>query len=244
MRLTGLFWIAPLFSARAIPGSIRTGVIVVFAILLWPAAAGPAAASAEVNASTLLSEMGIGLVLGLGAAIFVGAAESAGDALAVQMGLSGANVVDPMSLTQLPVLGQLLGLFVTALILSCGGHLVMLGALYRSFELLPLGTPIALESGTLAAVALGGRLLGLGLCLAAPVVGAMMVGNVALGILARTVPQLNVLMVAFPLQIALGLVALAAALPAMAAGFSGWPGEYSDLAARLLRALTPAGSGP
>lgn len=242
LRLTGLLWLAPLFSGRAIPGGIRTAVLVALALLMWPSAvAAPGAEAARVTAAGILSELGVGLTLGLGAAIFVGAAEAAGDTLAVQMGLSGANVVDPMSQTQLPVLGQLLGLFATALILSTGGHLVMLGALHRSLEILPPGQPIALDAGAMAVVGLGGSLLALGLRLAAPVVAAMMMGNVALGILARTVPQLNVLMVAFPVQIALGLVVLASTLPVMAAMFAGWPGEYEALAGGLLRALIPAG---
>lgn len=241
-RLTGLLWLAPLFSGRAIPGGIRTAVLVALALLLWPSAAAAAGAEgARVTAAAVLSELGVGLTLGLGAAIFVGAAEAAGDTLAVQMGLSGANVVDPMSQTQLPVLGQLLGLFATALILSTGGHLVILGALHRSLEILPPGHPVALQGGALAVVGLGGTLLELGLRLAAPVVAAMMLGNVGLGILARTVPQLNVLMVAFPVQIALGLAVLAAILPVMAAMFAGWPGEYEAVAGSILEAFLPGG---
>lgn len=245
LRLTGLLWVAPLFSGRAIPGGVRTALMASLVFLLWPSAwAAPGAAEASVNPVTVLSELAIGLALGLGAAMFVGAAESAGDMIAVQMGLSGANVVDPMSQTQLPVLGQLLGLFATALILSTDGHLVILGALHRSLEILPPGRPVAVQEGAWAMVALGGSLLELGLRLAAPVVGAMMVGNVALGVLARTVPQLNVLMVAFPVQIGLGLVVLAAALPAMAGLFADWPARYGAVAAELLEALRPAGSAP
>lgn len=241
-RLSALLWAAPLFSARTIPGRVRTALLVTLTLLLWPAAA--AGQGAAVNAATILSELGIGLMLGLGAAIFVGAAEAAGDMLAVQMGLSGANVVDPMSQTQLPVLGQLLGLLATTLLLASGGHLAILGALHRSLEVLPPGSRLDLGAGAMAAVALGGRLLELGLRLAAPVVAAMMVGNVALGILARTVPQLNILMVAFPVQIGLGLVVLALTLPAMAGAFSGWTQDYGSVAAALLDALTPEATAP
>lgn len=244
MRLTGLLWVAPLFSGRAIPGSVRTALLVCLSFLLWPAAsAAPGAEAARVTGVTVLAELGVGMALGLGAAIFVGAAEAAGDTLAVQMGLSGANVVDPMSQTQLPVLGQLLGLFATALILATGGHLVILGALHRSLEILPPGRPLDVGEGMLAVAALGGTLLELGLRLAAPVVGAMMVGNVALGILARTVPQLNILMVAFPVQIALGLFVLAATLPVMATAFADWPADYGAVVGGLLDALAPEGRG-
>lgn len=242
MRLTGVMWIAPLFSARTIPMAIRTAVLVLLTILLWPAAmAAPGADAARVTAATLVSELAVGLTLGLGAAIFVAAAEAAGDMLAVEMGLSGANLVDPMSQTQLPVLGHLLGLTVTMLILSTGGHLVILGALHRSLEVIPPGAPIDIEPGTMAVARLGGTLLTLGLRFAAPVAAAMMISNAALGILARTVPQLNVLMVAFPVHIAVGLFVLAATLPLVGAAFGHWPEQYGSLAGRLLQSFAVPG---
>ena len=242
IRLTGLMWIAPVFSGKAIPTAIRTAVTVVLVFLLWPAAAAhPTATAVEMTAGTVLVELCVGMTLGLGATIFVAAAESAGDMLAVQMGLSGANVVDPMSQTQLPVLGHLLGLFATTLILATGGHLVILRALHGSLELIPLGHPVDIEAGAMAVVALGGRLLALGLQFAAPVVAAMMMGNAALGILARTVPQLNVLMVAFPVQIGVGLFVLAGTLPLIAGAFGAWPDTYGQMAGELLRAFAVEG---
>ncbi len=242
LRLTGLVWIAPVFSSRSIPMKIRTAVLVILTIVLWPvAAAVPGTAAAQVTASTIATELVVGLTLGLGAAIFVGAAELTGDLLAVQMGLSGANVVDPMSQTQLPVLGQFLGLFVTLMIIATGGHLVILGAIHRSLEVIPPGTTVNLKGAPAAVIHLGAALLLLGLRFAAPVVAAMMIGNVILGILARAVPQLNVLMVAFPLQIALGLFALAITLPLVATMFGAWPHQYGSIAARILAGFAPRG---
>lgn len=242
MRLTGLVWIAPLFSARTIPTAVRTAVLVLLTILLWPAAVAiPGAGTAQVTAATLVSELAVGLTLGLGAAIFVAAAEAAGDMLAVEMGLSGANLVDPMSQTQLPVVGHLLGLTVTMLILATGGHMMILGALHRSLEIIPPGAPIDVARGAVAVARLGGTVLALGLKFAAPVIAAMMVSNAALGILARTVPQLNVLMVAFPVHIAVGLFVLAATLPLVAASFGSWPDQYGSMAGDLLRSFALQG---
>lgn len=241
LRLGGLVWIAPLFSERSIPTAVRTTVVVVLTLLLWPSAMAAATAGAgappHVTASTVLSETLIGLILGFGAAIFVGAAQAAGDMLAVQIGLSGANVVDPGSSTQLPVLGEILGLMVVALILATGGHLAMLGAVHDSLALIPPGGHIGFQEGALTTVQLGGTLLALGLRFAAPVVAAVMIANAVLGILARTVPQLNVLMVAFPVQIALGLFVLAASLPFVASAFGDWPRTYGSLSSTLLQHL-------
>ncbi|MFQ5538172.1 MAG: flagellar biosynthetic protein FliR [Gemmatimonadota bacterium] len=242
-RLTGLLWLAPVFSSRAIPGKIRVAAALLLTFMLMPLAAESLPRGTELTAPHILSEILIGMILGLGAAIFVGAAEAAGDMLAVQMGLSGANVLDPMSETQLPVLGQFLGLFTVSLMLATGGHLVILDSLTASFAVLPLGSGLQTSPGVAAVIRLGGSLLWLGLKFAAPVVAAMMVGNVALGILARTVPQLNVLMVAFPVQIAIGLFVLGAALPLMAGFFGGWNGMYRELVGGLLSRFGP-GPGP
>jgi flagellar biosynthetic protein FliR len=246
LRLTGLIWVAPLFSAHAIPNTIKVTVLVLLTGLLWPAAmaaAGAAGGTPRVDAASMVTELCLGLTMGLGAAVFVAAAESAGDMLAVQMGLSGANVVDPMSRTQLPVLGQMLGLFATMLILSTGGHLAILSALRDSLDVLPLGGPVDGRQGALAVVGLGASLLSMGLRFAAPVVAAMMMSNAALGVLARTVPQLNVLMVEFPVQIGVGLFVLAATLPLVATAFGAWPNTYGSVVSGLVRAFLPAGGG-
>lgn len=238
LRIGAVFWVAPVFSARVLPMPMKAGLAVLMTVLLWhPPAAG---SLVQVTTVTVLSELLIGMTLGLGAGIFVAAAEASGDMVAVQMGLSGANVVDPMSQTQLPVIGQYFALFVTALILATGGHLAILGAMASSFHTLPVAAPIDFAGGIWAVVGLGGTLLWLGLRFAAPVIGALMISNAALGIMSRAVPQLNVLVISFPVQIAVGLFVLVGTIPLIALVFQDWPAMYMGLAADLLDALTPA----
>ncbi len=244
-RLTGLLLVAPVFSSRVLSVRLRAALLLLLSVVLLPAAgAGGGAGWVRATPTALATEAVVGIVLGLGAALFVAAAESAGDMLAVQMGLSGANVLDPSSATQLPVVGQFLGLFVVALLVATGGHLEMLEALAASFRALPPGADLQTREGLMAAVRLGSVQLFLGLRFAAPVVAAMMIGNTALGILARTVPQLNVLLMAFPLQIGIGLLTLALTLPLLAAFFGGWAGRYEGVVSGALEALLPAGGGP
>ena len=143
----------------------------------------------------------------------------------------------------MPILGQFLGLFVTVLILASGGHVVILAALSRSLEMLPAGAPLDLEGGIKSVIDLGATLLWLGVRMAAPVIAAMMIANTTLGVLARTVPQLNVLMVAFPVQIGIGLFMLGATLPVITKSFVGWDATYEDLASSILQSLTPSEGG-
>lgn len=246
-RLSGLLLVAPLFSSRAVPMRIRTGVLLLLTLVLLPEALSAAVEGTggmpHLGAATLGTEAVLGLTLGLGAAVFIAAAESAGDMLAVQMGLSGANVLDPISSTQMPVIGQFLGLFATALLLASGGHLALLEVLHRSLQAFPPGGPVNLEGGVTATVALLGSQFVLGLRFAAPVVAAMMIGNAVLGVTAKTVPQLNVLMLAFPLQIGIGLVTLGLSLSLIAAFFGDWPEQYAELISRVLERFVPTGGG-
>lgn len=236
-RFSGLFLVAPVFSAAVVPVRVKAALTLLLTVLLGPVALGAAAPDASLTPATILTELVVGLTLGLGAAVFVAAAEAAGDMMAVQTGLSGASLVDPLTRNQVPVLGQLLGLTTLMLILALDGHVLMLEALHRSLVMVPPGATADFAGGAANAVHVGSTLFLLGLQFAAPVIGALMIGHVALGILARTVPQLNVLMMAFPLQIAVGLFVLAVTLPAVATAFTSWPESYGGLVGEMLERL-------
>ena len=236
-RFGGLFLIAPVFSAAVVPVRIKTALTVLLSVVLLPVALETMATPLAFTPETVMTEVVVGLTIGLGAAVFLGGAEVAGDLMSIQMGLSGASIVDPLSQNQVPVVGQLLSLTTLVLILALDGHLFMVEAVHRSFELIPVGSIADFQANAANAVRIGSSLFLLGLRFAGPVIGALMVGQVALGILARTVPQMNVLMMAFPLQIAVGLFVLAASLPAVATAVSSWPDIYGEFVAELLGRL-------
>jgi len=242
MRMTGLVMAAPVLSARSVPMTMRATIALVFTVLLLPAAipASPGEA-VGVTAATLTGEFTIGLLLGLGAAVLLGAAEAAGDLMAVQVGLSGANVLSPSAETQVPIVGQIMGLMVLTAIVTTGGHVVLIQILALSLDIAPAGQLTGLADGLSEAVGIGSRLLGIGLLLSAPVVAVSLVGNVALGILSRAVPQLNVLQIAFPVQIALGLVVLGSAVPLLGPLLSLWSDDYAGWALPLLELVGPGG---
>lgn len=239
-RLGGMVLIAPLFSSRAVPMKLRTATIVLFTVVLLPVARANAQATPAITPLAMLSETLIGFGLGLGTALVIGAASAAGDMMSVQMGLAGASVFDPMTNIQVPVLGQFMTAFTTLLLFSSGGHLVMLHGLGTSLDIMPVGTIPDLSAGLLAMARLGGQLLSLGVMFAAPVTAATMLTNVALAILTRAAPQLQIITVAFPLQIIAGLFTLAAALGLTAVWFTGWATWHDGF---LQRTLGPMLSG-
>lgn len=242
MRMTGLVLAAPLLSARTIPMTVRATVALVFTVLLLPAAVpASGAAAVPLTAANFVGEFTVGLLLGLGASVLLGAAEAAGDLMAVQIGLSGANVLSPSAETQVPIVGHVMGLMVLTAMVTTGAHLVLIQILALSLDLAPAGQLAGLAEGISEAVGIGARLLGVGLLLSAPVVAVSLVGNVALGILSRAVPQLQVLQIAFPVQIALGLIVLGMTVPFLGPLLSFWPEDYAGWAVPLLELIGPGG---
>jgi flagellar biosynthetic protein FliR len=237
-RITGVVAVAPIFSGRYIPVQMKAAFTVLMVLLMLPAATAVAPADLRVTAGAIMTELLVGFTLGFAAGILIHAAEVAGDFVAVQTALSGANLLDPLSETQMPVLGQFMGITATAVFLSVGGHRVVLDATAVSLEIIPSGQLPRLE-GILPLVELGSRMFALGLQMSAPVIGAVTIGNVALGVLARTVPQLNILMTAFPLQIGVGLLVLSVSLPLLGHLFAEWPAELRGISEDILIQMAP-----
>jgi flagellar biosynthesis protein FliR len=240
-RVSGLVMVAPVFSARNVPVMVKTSLVVLFTILLQPVAMAFRPTPPLITPGTILGEILVGFAIGLGAAVLVGAAEAAGELLAIQIGLSGAAIVDPLTNSQGPALGPFMQLFVLTILLGLDAHLVMLDAVASSVQHLPVGSTLDLSGGAASMVSLGSTLFALGLRFAAPVVAAVLIANVALAVLSRVAPQLNILSVAFPIQIAIGLFALAASLPFIARWFGGWQGAYGEMLMRVIGAFTGAG---
>lgn len=240
-RVGGVLLVAPVFSGRPVPHMLRAALLVGFTVLLLPiglaGVTADAAAAPAVTPATIVAETLVGFAVGLGAAVLVGAAEVAGDLLSLHMGLSGATLLDPMTQRSVPLLSEFTRFFAVAVLLSLDGHLLMLEALAATVEWAPVGGTVDGAAGAWAMVSLGSRLFVNGLQFAAPVTAAVLVSNVALGILARAVPQMNMLMVAFPIQIGIGLLTLGVALPLIGTTFLAWPSAYEGMVTRILDAL-------
>jgi flagellar biosynthetic protein FliR len=241
-RVGGLVMIAPMFTSKAVPVAVKTAITVLLTLLLHPLAVSAAnGVIPQITPETFLGETLVGFGLGLGAALLVGAASVAGELMGVQVGLSGAAVLDPVNNTQGNVLGTFTNLFAITLLFAVDAHLVMIDAIGRSLNVISLGSGLH-AAGMLAMVKSGSVLFGLGLQFAAPVVAAVLVGNTALAILTRAAPQLNLFSVAFPIQIGIGLTALAAAIPFIGAFYHGWSGVYNNTLDHVFHAFTHGGA--
>lgn len=236
-RVGGMVLVAPVFSTKNVPTAVKTCIIVLLTALLQPMALAQTHVIPQITPETFVGETLVGFGLGLGAALLVGAASVAGDLMGMQIGLSGAAIFDPINNSQENVLGVFGNLFAITLLLAVDAHLVMIDAIAHSVRVIPIGSGLNPE-GLRAMVKSANVLFALGLQFAAPVVAAVLVANTALAILSRAAPALNILSVAFPIQIGVGLFALAAAIPFIGAFYHGWSGVYNDTLDHVFAALS------
>lgn len=233
-RLGGLLALAPAFSSRSVPVALRASLLFVLTLLMLPVALGSQPAAPEFTVAAAARELLIGAALGLGAAVFVGAAEVAGELLSVHTGLAGAAALDPLTFESVPVLGPFAHLFAVVALLAVDAHLLMLDAAAESLRVIPLGAEVDVAGGLAAMVGAGSTLFVLGLQFAAPVIAVVLLANVALAVLNRVVPQLNALALGFPLQIGVGLLVLSASLPLLGAFFTHWDSAYGAMVSGLV----------
>jgi flagellar biosynthesis protein FliR len=236
-RMGGLVLVAPVFATKTLPVTVKTAIILLLTVLLVPFALTQNTAVPAITPETFIGDSLVGFALGLGAALLVGAASLAGDIMGTQIGLSGAAILDPTNNTSENVLGVFGNLFAVTMLLAVNAHLVMIDAVARSLHAIPLGSGLH-AAGLLAMVKSASLLFGLGLQFAAPVVAAILIANTALALLSRAAPQLNLLSVAFPIQIGVGLVALSASIPFVGAFYHGWAGVYTNTVDQMFSALT------
>lgn len=160
----------------------------------------------------MLQQMLIGIGMGFAAKIVFTAFDMAGEFIGFQMGLGFATFYDPLSASQTPVISEFIGLLALLLFLSMNGHLLYLATLAQSFSAIPV-TSSPLGAGSwLNLVELGGKIFSAGLLLSLPIIVALMITNMALGVLTRAAPQLNLFALGFPLMLIGGFVALAISL--------------------------------
>jgi flagellar biosynthesis protein FliR len=244
LRVGGLLLVAPAWSAQAVPMRLRTALLVIFAVLLLPAAKSTANLPAlRITPATFLAETGIGFVIGMAAALVIAAAEFAGELMTTTIGLSGAAIFDPINNTQGAILQQFMQLLALIIVMIGGGHIMMLQAVAQSFVSMPLGAPIDLGGGFQAIVISAKSIFSTGLQFAAPVIAAVLLMNIALAVLGRAAPQLNIMSLAFPLQIGLGLLTFAGSLAVIVHAMSDWtPGFGATLESftRASRTAIPA----
>ncbi|MDR2188561.1 MAG: flagellar biosynthetic protein FliR [Azonexus sp.] len=222
-RVLAFIATVPLWSTAVIPQRTRLilGLAITLAIapLLPPMPAVQPATLAGLW--ILLQQMLVGIGMGFAARIVFSAFDLAGEFMGFQVGLGFATFYDPLRGSQTPVVAEFMNLMTLLLLLSMNGHLLYFATLAQSFVAIPVSaTPLAAESW-INLVNLGGHIFSAGLLISLPVVVAMMTTNLALAVLTRAAPQLNIFALGFPMTLIGGFFVLAVGLNYMATPIQG-----------------------
>lgn len=235
VRVGGIFTVGPVFGNANVSPMVRVGMAAALAFVFLPMASFDASHIDFLSLFLVVAkEALVGVVMGFLASMMFTGIQMAGAFIDLQIGFGFANIVDPMMKQHNAVIGQLYNFAAMLLFLAMNGHHLMIRGLADSFSVLPLGHMVVTPHATAGILSVFAALFLAALKIGAPVVGAIFLTDVALGILARTVPQLNVFVVGFPAKLTVGLLAVMAVLPM---AFGVMTGLFSGLEHDLVRLL-------
>lgn len=214
-RILAVLVTAPVFNNGALTARIRLVIGLAIGLGMAPALPPmpPIPPGSWLGIAVLAQQILIGVVLGFTLRIVFSAVDMAGSLIGLQMGLSFATFYDPQTSAQTPIVSEFLGLIVLLLFLAMNGHLLTLSVLAESFRLLPISAKPFAGGGLAAMLAWSAILFSAGLMLALPLIAALLIANISLGVLARIAPALNIFAVGFPVTIVSGFAVLMVSLP-------------------------------
>jgi flagellar biosynthesis protein FliR len=214
-RILGMIAAAPLFGHASVPTQVKVILGVLLALIVAPNVPGVPAVDPTAYAGLLIlvQELLIGLAMGFSMRLVFAAVEYAGELASSTMGFSFASFFDPTTQGRSAAISQFMSMVATMAFLAVNAHLVLLAALTESFASLPIsGTPLS-SAAPLELARLGGRIFSAGLQISLPIIAALLITNIALGILTRAAPQLNIFGIGFPITLGVGMLTISVALP-------------------------------
>ena len=214
-RTSGLFMLSPFFGSMNIPVQIKAACAFSFAGVLYPVVNTPVEIPADVwnYAVMLFEELLIGWLIGFVAATALAAINMAGKVMDMQVGYAVVNVMDPTSGQQIALIGSFMYNFAILIMLVVNGHHMIISALAESFNIVPLATAVYNVELSSLIVDVTGAIFLTGMKIAMPVTFAILMINVGMGILARTMPQMNIFVIGIPLHLFLGTGVLLMLMP-------------------------------
>lgn len=215
-RITGLLIMAPVFGHSAIPIRVKTAMIILFSLLMY-FGLGVGFNSPEITVQMaiigILVEFATGAAMGVVLTVFFSAVGYAAGIIAPQMGMAISQLVDPSTQQMQPLISTFFSLIAVTFFLVIDGHHMLLEGLYHSYRLVPLGSFSINAAFTEELTNIGSELFIIAFKLASPVLAIIIFMNIGMAIMARAVPQVNVLVVGFIVTISVGMFVLSVFFP-------------------------------
>ncbi len=211
VRVSSFFVTMPLFSYRSVPAQHRIAFSMVLSWLMYYTIDAQPFEIDGTYFMLIMKEALIGLLIGFVAYMIISAIQIAGGFIDFQMGFAIANVVDPQTGAQSPLMGQYLYTFALLLLLAVNGHHLILDGIYYSYEFMPIGqlwVDFGNENLIEFVIETFNNVFIIAFQMSIPVVATLFLVDIALGIVARTVPQFNIFVIGFPIKIAVSFIVL------------------------------------
>ena len=222
LRVLALFGTLPVLAQRAVPMRLR--VALAFLVALCAQASLPPVVPIPLDSglafTVVLQQILIGVSLGFAVRVVFTAVEFAGELVGLQMGLNFAGFFDPATASQGTATSRFFGTLVAFLFVLSNGHLTLIGALVRSFEVFAVGDSPFAFLHQLQPQRWGAEIFMLGLWIALPLVGMLLFVNLVLGVISRVAPQISVFSVGFPITVSVGLIGMLLTLPLLEQPFA------------------------
>jgi flagellar biosynthetic protein FliR len=215
IRISAILVSAPLFGSKNVPVQMKVGLSCALTLAVLPVIGFREVYLTGVPSlvSAMLGEILIGIIIGFTARLIFAAVQLAGQLVGFQMGFGIVNVMDPQTSTQVAIIAQFQNIITLLVFLALDAHYWFILSIAKSFELIPPLGFCFTDSLMEAIVRLSCDMFVVAAKLAAPIIAALLFTSMALGLIARTVPQMNIFIVGFPLKIAIGLLGVGFSLP-------------------------------
>jgi flagellar biosynthetic protein FliR len=216
LRVGAIMMTAPLFGSKNIPLLLKAGLLLSISMVLFPIInldSIPFLTEVMPFGLGVIGEIILGVTIGLSVRLLFAGIQLAGQLAGFQMGLAIVNVMDPQTSAQVPILAQFNNLIAMMVFLAINAHHWFLRSLMESFRLVPPFNFTLNYSLVEHLMMLGGNMFIIALKIGAPIIATMLITSVALGLIARTVPQMHIFIVAMPLKILIGLLMLSLTAP-------------------------------
>jgi len=220
-RIGACLMVAPVFGARFVPARTRIILAVAITALVVPLIPAPDITPFSPQGFvTVFQQLLIGVALGFALQVVFDALALAGQLLANSMGLSFAFNIDPLRGSSTPALGQLYVILATLTFLALGGHVALIEMLVAGLYTMPIGVTGLGQEGLWALILWGGTLFSGAITIALPGVTALLIVNLAFGVVSRAAPSLNLFAVGFPVSLVVGLLVVLAGIAPLQSSFT------------------------
>lgn len=210
VRISAFFVTVPFFSYRTIPPQLKILLALMLAWMMYYTIQTEVIPIDGNYILLIMKEVMIGLIIGLAATIIISIVQIAGGFIDFEMGFAMANIVDPLTGAQSPMMGQFFNLLILYLLIATNGHHLILDGIYYSYQFIPINHfPNFGDAGMAEfTVKLIAVVFSVAFQMSAPLVAALFLLTLAIGITGKTVPQLNIFIIGFPLKIIVGFLVL------------------------------------